>query len=886
MASCTWGVAAAAGAAASAEVFGYNRENYLYDRKMRMETEYTIMDMRIKKTGLWREDVKDIVALTAIKMDTYLIVNAVQLGFVVMAFCEGRLAPGTPVWLVGAHTLCMGAAFAYYLLSVYFAMHATVASKSFEVRILTQWVRLPIPSWAQIEGCRTYASTFEKTDARQMFRVPFVTGKQEDVLEGSKSAADGGSRSHDVATAADQSDGKFTEDAVVNDVLDDSAGSSKEARSASAGTTTPSNDPWGLERPGGGIYELESALQADVRKLRHIQLVREALKYWQAYDGFARVAMSVGTKELVTGMAYYVLGYALASNHAIVAAWLAVVVFMSIVWGIISVDMSLTWPEYLIAVPIYISAPSIMAFCVKVWAQDGQSAEELPLLIPIAFLIQFIGVLFLLYALKVKEQHGGLWLPTGYRSVLYLDVFGWIHRNTRGATSTNKLSTLLEEHPISSSTGASCGHGPALESIHYAENGQAVPLRPEQLPGAARQFGMFDITRKDYMTTTFVPCEAESQQDADGQSDKDAEPDVGGRPWKIFKTATVTLAILWFFSGVLVGLELWGATQFKVQPLLVEPSARLDASRVREDGGLLQFGRSLNTTWPMPQVRPVGMSCNGVSNTVLVSSRFALYATSLDQSSLKGKLDFGTAPLCDHIQGEMLQDVALDCSENKPCKSVVLHSHGTKISSFDLEAWSANSSLERHATWISEENIPSGTSVKTLAIGQRCHNRKDDCIYIGTSSKLIIEFRKALQASQEWLAVDTLKAASLASDPALSTHGISMHMIGGNFLGILQADGKHLEVLDLQRQGFSRIWRLPEGKSFSAMCATDNALYFIEKALSPQLWHFPLPDQLKARNRESKQDKHLQSVPSTAEASVALLEQTRPLLHIAPHMFK
>ena len=65
-------------------------------------------------------------------MDTYLIVNAVQLGtatqslqfcchalclaalpfclapgFTVMAFCEGRLASGTPTWLVGCHTLSL-----------------------------------------------------------------------------------------------------------------------------------------------------------------------------------------------------------------------------------------------------------------------------------------------------------------------------------------------------------------------------------------------------------------------------------------------------------------------------------------------------------------------------------------------------------------------------------------------------------------------------------------------------------------------------------------------------------------------------------------------------------------------------------------------------------
>merc|ERR1719352_2174990 len=98
-----------------------------------------------------------------------------------MAYCEGKLAAGTPVWLTCANTLALGAAFTYLLLSVWLAMHATVAARSYGVRLLTQMVRLPIPTWAQLEGARTYGSAFEKMEARQMFRVPFVMN-QEDVV--------------------------------------------------------------------------------------------------------------------------------------------------------------------------------------------------------------------------------------------------------------------------------------------------------------------------------------------------------------------------------------------------------------------------------------------------------------------------------------------------------------------------------------------------------------------------------------------------------------------------------------------------------------------------------------------------------------------------------
>eukprot|EP00429_Kryptoperidinium_foliaceum_P061785 CAMPEP_0176100330 /NCGR_PEP_ID=MMETSP0120_2-20121206/50319_1 /TAXON_ID=160619 /ORGANISM="Kryptoperidinium foliaceum, Strain CCMP 1326" /LENGTH=177 /DNA_ID=CAMNT_0017434371 /DNA_START=84 /DNA_END=614 /DNA_ORIENTATION=- len=168
--------AAAATGSTGISLFEYNRENFLYDRKMRQETEYQIMDFRIKQAELWREDVKDIIGLTSVKMDTYLIVNAVQLGFCVMAFCEGRIAAGTPTWLIGCHTLCLGGAFMYLLMSVWLSMHASVTAKAYEVRLLTQHVRLPVPTWAQLEGARTYGSTFEKVNTRQMFRMPFAMG--------------------------------------------------------------------------------------------------------------------------------------------------------------------------------------------------------------------------------------------------------------------------------------------------------------------------------------------------------------------------------------------------------------------------------------------------------------------------------------------------------------------------------------------------------------------------------------------------------------------------------------------------------------------------------------------------------------------------------------
>jgi len=853
MASCTAGVAAAATAVAGGELFDYNRENYLYDRKMRLETEYKIMDYRIKKVDLHRQDISDIVALTAVKMDTYLIVNAVQLGFVVMAFCEGRLAPGSPAWLVGAHTLCMAASFSYYLMAVFFAMHATVASKSYEVRMLTQWVRLPIPSWAQLEGARTYASTFEKVEARQMFRVPFAMGKQEEVLEASKGSGKSGASEFCNNAGEDKEPTDAKSDTVVKDDIADSG----KPNPKTAMPSGDASDPWGLERPGEHIYELDGTLQTDPRKLKHIQLVREAMTYWQAYDGFARVTMSMGTNQLVQGLSYYVLGYVLASNHAIVASWLAVVLFSSITWGIIRIDMSLTVLEYCVAVPLGILGPLLTCPCVKIWAQDElHDSATITVLMPIVYLVQSCWFLFILYAVKVVDQNNGVILPTGFRSVLYLDVFGWMQKNVTGANG-NKLSHCLQDYGVLSSPEETNGTGPSIQSVRYDKHGRPVPMRVEQLPGASRQQRMQDLTKADFKTTTFVPCERD--EDPSMITRDDVEPNAGGRPWRIFRGATSMLACLWFLSGLMIASELWGFTSFELNPLLVQPGNHLDASETKKLEAL-QSGKALKTSWPHANVKPVGLTCGGSGNTIVASTQFGLYTAHLSDVSAKQHAHFKAAPMCEHIQGEALQDVSLRCGPNGStgaCHAVVLHKNGQRVAGCALGGASANATSVLPPTNIAEEFLRAKGAVRTetavaLAVTSECEGKVRDCAYVGTSSERIVEMKRAAGGSQEWFPTRLLQATQ-SSWPTMSSG--SIHVINGRYLGVLSRDGDHIQVLDLHKDGAAvNSWQLPEHQHWGSMCAAGNSLYFLSKGASPEVWRFPVPQQLRHDSTGDEQE--------------------------------
>eukprot|EP00435_Cladocopium_sp_Y103_P022079 s2000_g5.t1 len=263
---------AVAGAAAGAHaLWEYNRDNFLYDRKMRQETELKILEWRAEQAELWRDDVRDIIGLTQRKMDSYLIVSTLLLGMCLGLYTEGRLQPGTPPFLIHYYMLTLSAAF--LLMSVWLAVHASIVAQCSAVRLLTQFVRLPIPTWEALQNMRTFACNYEKLDPKDMLRVPF-TRNPSSKSQPSQPVAAGGTTSS----------------------------------KASAGTSGPI-DPWRLEQ------HVEETPEK-VSSRRHVQLARQAARQYQSYDAFARVSMAFGTHQLMQSICYYCLGYVALQEFA------------------------------------------------------------------------------------------------------------------------------------------------------------------------------------------------------------------------------------------------------------------------------------------------------------------------------------------------------------------------------------------------------------------------------------------------------------------------------------------------------------------------------------------------------------------------------------------
>mmetsp|Transcript_31669 Transcript_31669/g.104963 ORF Transcript_31669/g.104963 Transcript_31669/m.104963 type:complete len:108 (-) Transcript_31669:2621-2944(-) len=83
-----------------AGLMSYNRQNWMWDSNLRQKREYQGQAMNIKRFELYREDVRDLADLTISKMDNYLLINILLLGFCVKIFTEGRPHPASsPSWL-------------------------------------------------------------------------------------------------------------------------------------------------------------------------------------------------------------------------------------------------------------------------------------------------------------------------------------------------------------------------------------------------------------------------------------------------------------------------------------------------------------------------------------------------------------------------------------------------------------------------------------------------------------------------------------------------------------------------------------------------------------------------------------------------------------------
>jgi len=374
------------------------------------------------------------------------LVNVLLLGITVALWCQGKLPHTTPVWLMTGNALSMAGSFSFILLSIWMAMHAAVSAQAFETRLLTQMVRLPIPSWQEVEACRTYASEFERLDAKQMFRIPFAMGKQESWVP-----PDSGVEGEETP--------------------------STRSRRLLAETHV---DPWGLEGTGSNVPELGARMGHGMHKYRHVKLARQAMAFWQSYDAFARICMSIGVNQLLNAASYFILAYYMTEAKVPSSATYGVVVLTTMAETLNRLDMSLNWWQLRLMQLFLYLGPAIATMAGWAWVEDGWELTAEALVV-CAFLANALYLLTVNTLCHMQLEHNGAMLPVVFRSVLYLDVFGWSSQARYHREMSPRVSTPMTTE--SSPMGGISARGPAALATTKPASAMVQHSLGRPLPG-------------------------------------------------------------------------------------------------------------------------------------------------------------------------------------------------------------------------------------------------------------------------------------------------------------------------------------------------------------------------------------------------------------------
>eukprot|EP00930_Biecheleria_cincta_P030699 TRINITY_DN21277_c0_g1_i1.p1 TRINITY_DN21277_c0_g1~~TRINITY_DN21277_c0_g1_i1.p1 ORF type:complete len:893 (-),score=161.34 TRINITY_DN21277_c0_g1_i1:135-2813(-) len=885
------GATAGAGLAAK-ETYMYNRENFMYDRNMRKRKEFKIQEFRVEQAELWRKDVRDLISLTEYKMHVYLLVNVLLLGFTVVLWCQGKLAHTTPVWLMTGYVLSIAGSFVFILLSVWLAMHAAVAAQGYETRLLTQLVRLPIPTWQEIEAVRTYASEFERLDAAQMFRVPFATGRQENLVPVPEDQS-----AEDQAPAMDSG----ASDSLQN------APPSRFGAKAHAHV-----DPWGLEGSGADIPELGCRQGHSMQHMRHVKLARQAMVYWQSYDAFARISMSIGVNQLLLAASYFILGYYLAEVKVASSATYGVVLLTAMAQTLNRLDMSLPWWQFRMVQLLLALGPACATLAGWLYLTESYSQAS-ELLAVAGYLSHGLYLTAINWFCQVRQELNGAHLPVAFRSILYLDVFGWAAHSSSVEPGTpaysRQTNTDMGASPRSPGNPWDADDPavkPALGNILYDQKGRPLPRRPEDaMPSnAAENYSSYagaaePGSSRDPRTGQHVDFFQASSWLAGGGNENGISDDaiITGHeheaplilPWKTFSLTMNLLCISWLFAAgyhALDAAHFWGSSVATYHP----------ASLVQSEGILLNKGPSvlsfvdshvaseafaakelLDVTWPHANVVPHSIACDSAGMRFVASDGLTLFTAELnvtdqnmhDVSKPSSLVAMFTEVDCPPVAGEGLQDVAVTCPAGAAsCEALILHKHGRRMAACPVGQSKTAAAMGGYQAdlsdaWLEELRVgqkPQGNEVqqpharieKAVAISadSGCSGKGGSawagCVLLGTTRGRVVRLASRPGRTGMLSPVQALLDREVGSSNVAWKPG-SMRSVDDRHFGVLSSNGTALFIKD-KDGGHAAGTLTLDASTTTGFCTGGGHMYFLDQGPSPQIWRIPLPRSLNPKS--------------------------------------
>ena len=371
------------------DVFLYNRDLYMFNRQINQERIYHTQKMRIDQILLYRDDLRTLFELTVGKMENYLVVNTLTLAFTLALFYAGKMPIDTPSWLMWLWGACLATAVLFLIMSVWFAIYATITAQTLAVRLLTQWLRLPVPSQADIAKASATAEEFESQPRDALLRVPLVS------KDSQSSAASRSYRRH--------SDPSVRQSSIPSDLRD---------RGPAESESYPAMVNPVLEDLFAKRYSTF---------VEHFHLFRYLQENWAGYDAYARICVVIGTTQLLNSISYMAMAWFISHN----SRWGgSVFTLLVIVFSILHARMNilLSKKEFvalscLLTIGPLLSLASVILHYIN---SNDIYSDIISIFTPISFAIQIGTMAFYLGA--ASEENGAL--PTKFTTVVSIDVLG------------------------------------------------------------------------------------------------------------------------------------------------------------------------------------------------------------------------------------------------------------------------------------------------------------------------------------------------------------------------------------------------------------------------------------------------------------------------------
>lgn len=455
---------------AAKELFDYNRESFKFDQGQKLLRDLLRVEMQIKRFELFREDIRDLVELTVGKMEMYHLVGALFLEFCVALYCEGRIHASAPPFILGLYYLSVGGAFTYLVLAVWLSMHASISSHSFGVRLLTRFVRLPIPGAQEINALNARLAEFEKQNAGNMMRMPIVgpnTQRWRDRTPAMPPVAESFSL---------ESPGNGAMPHVPPAIGQDHLGQ---------GEAT-------LGNPEDVLKPIRS------QPAEHVRLYRRLQSKWQCYDAYARVCMALGANQILNALSFYIINVTIIEYRSPSACFAIVAVFQFAALGLSFLDIAKLGHGKIILIQLVgTTAPVLSMVLLSLAHRDAAGVMDHTASFPespITFLFMALWLECLLYVAWPSQDSATL--PRRFRAVLFLDVFG----EALDPTDEEDVPSYVSKRALSMGTG--------MGSVHLGE----APITAEQASGADDAVSMAQAALRRWQAVPEGAWYTEAQQ--------------------------------------------------------------------------------------------------------------------------------------------------------------------------------------------------------------------------------------------------------------------------------------------------------------------------------------------------------------------------------------